>query len=305
MAYEKRWAAVPPQNFTANGTDTGKITVADASLFKVKQQVIVVSNTQTNLNLQVQRIDTATELYVGPPGSSISTRTDISAYTTADAANIYAIEQPRSSVPEEQVERLTYEEEPTVARRVVLVDKIGNKIDDDNPLPVNIDDVTFTGDINVKLTDKDNDPDPGDVADIVRIGDGVDQLAINTDGSINVNIVSSSDGELISVYNEVNSVAANILTNITTYTVPIGKTSFLSRVEVSGSNIATYEITLNGSTIAKKRTFYGSSLSEGFEFVTPFEAGIELIATDSIIVKVMHGRPDVGDFAARIQVREV
>ena len=42
-----------------------------------------------------------------------------------------------------------YEEEPTVAQRTILVDKYGNKYDENNPLPVNA--IVEVSDVNVYL----------------------------------------------------------------------------------------------------------------------------------------------------------
>jgi hypothetical protein len=133
VAYEKRLKAVPSQLFTADGTNLGKVTIPDACAFKVKQQVILSSSTQGPTRLEVKRVDGDTVLFVGPISdhqhkSSISERTNISAYLVADGASIYAEEQKRPNIPEQEIERLTYEEEPTVARRVILVDDCGDKI---------------------------------------------------------------------------------------------------------------------------------------------------------------------------------
>jgi hypothetical protein len=134
VAYEKRLKAVPSQLFTADGTNLGKISIPDACAFKVKQQVVLSSSTQGPLRLEVKRVDNDFVLFVGPIGdhqhkASILDRTDISAYLVADGASIFAEEQKRPNIPEQEIERLTYEEEPTVARRTVLVDPCGDKID--------------------------------------------------------------------------------------------------------------------------------------------------------------------------------
>lgn len=127
---EKRWIAVPAQAFTSDGTAQGQITVSDATLFKVKQVVILVSNAIASRDdLEVKQIPDKNTIFVGPKGGNIDARTDLSAYLVADSASIAANEQQRSKVPEQEIERLTYEEEPTVARRSVLVDKFGNKLD--------------------------------------------------------------------------------------------------------------------------------------------------------------------------------
>jgi len=133
---EKRWKSVPPQAFTSDGTVQGKFTVADASLFKVKQIVTLSATGQPTLSLEVKTVIDAVTMGVGPIGGDIKAYVDISVYTIVAGAFIFANEQPRSTVPEQAIERLTYEEEPTVARRVVIVDKLGNKIDSSNPLPV-------------------------------------------------------------------------------------------------------------------------------------------------------------------------
>lgn len=154
---EKRWIAVPPQAFTANGTADGKITVADSSLFKVKQTIILASSSKLSReDLEVKRITDINTIYVGLKGD-INARFDVSGYLVSDGAFIAANEQLRSKVPEQEIERLTYEEEPVVARRVVLVDKLGNKIDNDNPLPVNAS--VSIGDVQVDLDFDPNDQD--------------------------------------------------------------------------------------------------------------------------------------------------
>lgn len=154
--FEKRWTAVSPQLFTSNGTPGGVITVMDSSLFKVKQQVNITANTLPNLNLEVKSVPNDVTIVVGPVGSNIFTYSDISAYTTTLSSAISAIEQKRSSVPVEEINRAVYEEEPTVALRNVLVDKYGNKIDSNNPLPTT---ATISGDITIG-TDGFNPVDP-------------------------------------------------------------------------------------------------------------------------------------------------
>ena len=135
VMFEKRWAAVPPQLFTFDGTIHGQLTVSDSTFFKVKQQVILRSNTQAPQRLEIKRVINDT-IYVGAIGEKIQNRVDISNFLVLDGATISADEQPRSTIPEQEIERLTYEEEPTVSRRVTLVDPYGNKFSGTNPLPV-------------------------------------------------------------------------------------------------------------------------------------------------------------------------
>jgi hypothetical protein len=131
MAFERKLEAVSLQPFTANGTTLGQITLADPALFKTRQIVLLVSNTQSVVQLQVKRVD-ETVLFVGPNDNDLTTRTDISAFLVADVAAISASEQTRPFIVDDQTypnDDYEHEEEPTDAKRVVLVDKAGRKID--------------------------------------------------------------------------------------------------------------------------------------------------------------------------------
>jgi hypothetical protein len=136
MAMEKRFAAVPPQPFTANGTVNGVVTIADTSLFKVKQKVILFQPSITDpLNLEVKAVLNPTQMQVGPVGGPVVNNfTNISAYTVALGAFVIANEQLRPTIISDDYERAVYEEEPTVAKRVIPVDQFGNKISSTNPL---------------------------------------------------------------------------------------------------------------------------------------------------------------------------
>lgn len=147
---EKRLKAVPPQAFIADGTMPGQIIINDTRFFKVKQKVTVVAGILPHLELEVHRIEEDGEtMYVGPIKGNIDTRTDISAYTVAGGGNIFALEQQRPTVPEQDVERATYEEEPIVARRVIGVNRYGKTInsDQDGVTPTEWDDVQLTRDL--------------------------------------------------------------------------------------------------------------------------------------------------------------
>lgn len=146
MAFEKKWAVVPPQFFTSNGTTDGKLTVSLSYLFKVGQKVILGSNTVDKKEYKINRIPDATTVEIGSIGKSVHDRADISAYTTGDNATIQSEEQNRTSIPPDDVWRGVFEEEPTVALRSMLVGLSGDPIDDANPLPI-------TGDISVSVGD--------------------------------------------------------------------------------------------------------------------------------------------------------
>ena len=132
---EKRLLRVSPQSFTGNGTFRGEIPIADPSLFVVGHIIKVESSTQPTQIVKIKRI-TPTHIMVGRTDKPIHDRLDMSMFLAVDLAIIYADEQNRPTVPEQEIERNTYDEEPVVARRVSLIDKFGDRIDDSNPLPV-------------------------------------------------------------------------------------------------------------------------------------------------------------------------
>lgn len=108
-------------------------------------------------------------------------------------------------------------------------------------------------------------------------------------------------GQAISNYSEITAVANGILSTILTYTVPIGKSLYLNRVEVSGTNISEFTVQFNSSINAKKRTFFGN-LNELFDYAMGGnENGYQLVSGTIITITTIHSRPSVGNFNARIQ----
>lgn len=166
---EKRWPEVPPQAFTADGTDNGLVTLADTTMFKVKEKVYIAGSALPTIHLEVKDVISLTMLVVGPQRGSILMTTDVSAYTVAAGSNIYTTEpQQRPAINSDEYMRAVYDEEPTVALRSVLVDELGDRISSNNPLPVAIDGTITIGD--------------------VSIVEGGNTMGVNPDGSINVDI---------------------------------------------------------------------------------------------------------------------
>lgn len=130
------------------------------------------------------------------------------------------------------------------------------------------------------------------------------ELNVNPNGSINVNLAQSNPGQLKSFYDEITAVPASVLTDILTYTAPPLVSSYLQKIEVSGSNIAEYTIQINSTIMDKKRTYFGAPLNVEFKFVE-IGTGLPLAPGDVITVKVIHARPSVGNFNSRLQVVEV
>lgn len=222
---EKRFAAVTPQAVIANGTTDGKITVQDTGLFKVKQKVFLYSNTQQSRdNLEIKKVLNETEMIIGPEKTPIHVYSDMSDFLVSDSSFIGSNEQFRPSIPIEEISRAVYDEEPTVALRSSLVDKTGNKYGTENPFPVQLTDGsvnigTVNAELEVQLSHKDNYPDVGDVADSVRIGNGVYELKVNSDGSIDVNAdISTTNIDIRNLNAPDDNVAISDGTNIASVT---------------------------------------------------------------------------------------
>jgi hypothetical protein len=314
MAFEKRLAELSARLLIADGTADGQLQIADAFLLKVKQTILLKSTTQATRQVQVKRVTGPTTFFVGRLDEDIEDRIDVSAFLVADGATVSQTDTAflkRPKIAPEDFQRAVYDEEPTVALRSVIVDRGGRYIgsDPDSPFYVQLTDGSVNiGTVNAQLemfiTHKDNDPDAGDVHSSLRIGDGVDELAINPDGSINVNVTSGATAVNKSTYNEISAVPMLTATPLVTYTAPGGSFTSLQRISVSGDNIAKYKVKLNGTTIETVRTYFGGKLDATAEFTSP-AGGLPLSPGDIVSVEVEHSRPFVGDFNGRIQVSEV
>ena len=188
MASERTLKPVS-QLLVANGTINGILTVASSKYFKVKAKVVLRSNTQPTISLEVKSVPNKTTIIVGPCGDILA-RTDVSMYTVADNASVKQDAQKRPAIAQGDIDRFTFSEEPTVARRVVQVDEFGDIYGSDNPLPVSAE--LSVENLDISLTAHDNVPHPGDIHDSIRIGDGTNELKVNTDGSINVDVSGMS-----------------------------------------------------------------------------------------------------------------
>ena len=286
---EKRFYAVPPQAFTADGTVNGVITIAAnaCTLFKVKMRVILTATGLPPLELEVKEIDGNDNIQVGPfpnklgaPGQNtgITARTNISAYTVALGATISADEQKRPAIDYSELMRAVYDEEPTVALRTVIVDECGDRINGTNPLPVAFDGTVSIGD--------------------VSIVEGGNTMVVNSDGSINVNIVSSSDTPgLVINYNEITSVVNGVESTIITVNSPPSGHR-IEKIEVSGSNVGQYKVYINGIPILTKRTWW-TQFNATFNF-EDFTNGLVLTTGQVLTVTVIHDSPDLGTFEATV-----
>jgi hypothetical protein len=177
MAIERFWEKIGPVPLTADGTENGKITVEDTDCFKVKAFVLLKSDTQGVQRFQIKRVISKTEMFLGLEGTKITARSDLSIFKASENTTIEQPEQEKVKLDQEDMDQATYEQEPTVARRSLLVDKGGNHYTVMNPFPVRLSDGnvnigTVNAELEVQLSHKDNSPDPGDVRDTVNVVDG-------------------------------------------------------------------------------------------------------------------------------------
>jgi len=286
--YEKQWLAVAPVLFTQNGANNGYIFVTDTKGFCVKASVVIQATGQPNLTLQCKRVISSTQMVVGPLGTAIgNTKVDLSAYTLAAGAFIYQDQQARVEVSPQDIVQAVYAQEPVVAIRTTSVDDYGNVYDVNNPLPVAFDGTISIGNVSI-------------------IDDG-NTMTVNPNGSINVNVVESPVvGQTVkSLYNQVFNIGSGVETTLVTYTVPAGYTAILEKVSASGENIARFDVLYNNALFDTRRTYYGSPLTTDFDYTTGTANGFILNSGDNIIIQVLHNRPYVGTFNARLQVLEI
>lgn len=129
MAIEKFWPDVPVQVLSLNGGKYGQIKIPSTVGIKVKQRIILFSNTQAPRELEVKRVLSETDIEVGQVGPEMKNRSDLTLFLTSDSASLFAKEQPRPAILPDQFSRAVYEEEPAVAIRTLMVDILGRYID--------------------------------------------------------------------------------------------------------------------------------------------------------------------------------
>ena len=178
---EKRFYAIAPQLLTSNGSVNGYVTINNACILLKVKQVINVTDTLGNLRTyEVKRIDGPDRVYLGPIGKPLIYYDDLSAYTTANGAFLFADEQQRTKIAEQEIPRAVYQEEPAVAVRSILVDDSGKTYGQLNPLPVQ-----------------------GTVADVIN-GPGLETVISVTSTPIEVKVGASklTNRKLVTVFND-------------------------------------------------------------------------------------------------------
>jgi|SRR6185437_202160 len=111
-----------------------------------------------------------------------------------------------------------------------------------------------------------------------------------------VTVVNPATNTTITTFGQISAVPAGVETQIVTYTVPGGDSFSLTYVHLSGDNGAVFNLYINGVIQDRCRTYWCN-----FTTFMDFGNGIPMNAGDIVSVKVIHYRPEVGDFASRIQ----
>ena len=306
---EKHWTPIGPIPITAPGTTSGILTLQTTFELHVKMIVALTDPSLPPKKVEIKRVNSHTQIEVGEPDAPIGSRSDVSMYGATSF--LYFSGSKRQTIPIQEINRAVYEEEPIVAIRTIPIDPFGDYYTVENPVPVQLSDGsinigTVNAELEVQLSAKDDDPDLGDVHDSVRIGDGTDELAINSDGSINVNIVDvNTDQTTINLYGEYPGLVSGVEQVIVSYAVPTGVTARLQRVEFSGEQIAHYRIYINGICMSSRRTHHGSGLTDEFTYIGGSEEGLPLLAGQLVELTTLHNRPGTGDFEGRLQALEI
>jgi len=239
----------------------------------------------------------------------------------AAGAFIYQDQQPRVTISPADIIQAVYNQEPLCSINTTSVDQYGNPYSPTNPYPIIFDGTIAIGDVSI-VDQTTHDPlvvnadgsinvklEPGSViiGEVEVIGTNGNIIEPNPDGSINVNVTPSTNPNdtVINVFGTAASVVSGSTTTIVQYTVPMNKTAILERSVASGENIGAFSLLINNAVQSVQRTYYAGGFNVTFEFITGQNNGLVLQPGDNVKVTILHNRPYVGNFDARIQVLEI
>jgi len=132
-----------------------------------------------------------------------------------------------------------------------------------------------------------------------------DIMAVNDDGSINVNVVTSTAGDQIHKYDTVVGAAASATPVVVlTYTVTTAKTLLLQYVHASASGKAKVIVKAGTPSSETIRAVFFVSTANGFGFAE-FPNRIEVIAGDNVLVAMANIDKGSQDLYAYINGVEV
>jgi hypothetical protein len=146
----------------------------------------------------------------------------------------------------------------------------------------------------------------GDGSTIVQVIDAnSDALDVNTDGSINVNVVNTTAGDQIHVYDtEAAVVASATPVDVLTYSVTTGKTFLLKYVHASASGKAKVIVKTGTPASETEKAVFFISTANGFGFAE-FPNPIEVVADDNVLIEMANLDKTAQDLYAYINGVEV
>lgn len=130
---ERTWPSIILSPISVNGHI---VTVSSTCGLKVKMTVTLSKVGVTEESFEIKRIFDSTTLMVGPLRANIKKTSEAVKF---NGGTLSADEQSRNVLGDAPIIRAVYDEEPTIAIRTVLVDKLGQYYSNSNPLPVSSD----------------------------------------------------------------------------------------------------------------------------------------------------------------------
>ena len=103
----------------------------------------------------------------------------------------------------------------------------------------------------------------------------------------------------LALYDTATGIVTGVPTTVVTYLVPALGTFYIKHVAVSGTNVATYWLDVDGVTMVRRRTNW-TNLNDDFNMETDVNTGLKVSAGSLIEVKVVHARAAAGDFDGTI-----
>jgi hypothetical protein len=127
--------------------------------------------------------------------------------------------------------------------------------------------------------------------------DGSGNTVSFVEGALSATLVTS--GDPYTTYSESLSVQSGVETIVLSYMVPSGMTFYLRHALGSGENIAAYTMYVDGSAVAKKRSWY-TDFNVDFFFEADVNEGLEVLGSSVLELTVLHNSPMPGNFNASI-----
>lgn len=127
----------------------------------------------------------------------------------------------------------------------------------------------------------------------VELGTGSNPIRVDPTGTTPQPVVFSTP-PLVVHHNEITSVVSGVETTIISVTA--GVTTHVSKVEVSGENVALFRVKVNGTIVSDKRSWWGA-FNQTFDYPL---TGLTLSVGDTLTVTVLHNRPTVANFETTV-----